>query len=149
MKFLMPDSIQNPLAAAVFESIAAHLVSRADEIALFAQTRYSFEEWLNWEAFAACRARVGWTVAPKPCYSAHTDPGCKDYGDLLVTDKASNARVWIEIGLVHDGTGDKWIAKLDRDMEKLRQQFASSITPLQIIVLVSTSTIRAAANWER
>jgi hypothetical protein len=70
------NAIQNPLAAKVFQTIARHLEARADAIALFAQARYSFEEWLNWEAFAACRANPAWTVAPKPCYRAY-DPTCK------------------------------------------------------------------------
>jgi len=45
------------LARTVFDAIADRFEGRAADIAGFVQTGYSFEEWLNWEAFAACHQR--------------------------------------------------------------------------------------------
>jgi hypothetical protein len=66
-----------------------------------------------------------------------------------VSDTHDGVSVLVEIGLVHDGTGDKWRAKLDWDMEKLRRPLPAKVSSLQIIVLVSTSAIRAADDWDR
>src|SRR4051794_1530767 len=84
-------------AEAVFQAIVGRYQRRADEIAQFVTTKYSFEDWLNWEAFAACAANAGWRVSPKPSYCALGVEDCKDFGDLLV-DVGGN-KVLVEIGL--------------------------------------------------
>ena len=132
--------------ASVFKTIADRFQSRALEIERYTRTRYSFEEWLNWEAFAACSANPGWQAQPKPSYCKLGVQDCKDYGDLLIV--AGESKVLVEIGLVHDGTGDKWRGKLDWDVQKLARNFVGAM-PLQIIVLVSTSNIDASESWQR
>jgi hypothetical protein len=132
-------------AMTVFGAIADRYCKRADEITRFASTRYSFEEWLNWEAYSACSVCPGLEVLPKPNYRKLGADGGKDIGDLLVTSGAS--RVLVEIGLVHDGTSDKWLFKLARDVEKLARPLPG-ILKLQMIVLVSRSQIEASEVWQ-
>lgn len=133
-------SSQVMLATEVFETVASRLVAKAEDIALFTSTQYSFEEWLNWEAWAGCSSREAWEVKPKPRY-----PDAKYLADLEVIDHRHARRVIVEIGLAHDGTGDKWRAKLDRDMEKLSR--LSDADTLHLIVLVSTGTISSSKTW--
>lgn len=135
------------LSADVFSAIVNRWQSRADDIACFAKARYSFEEWLNWEAFAACCAEPTWTVSPRPSYRKLGNPDCRDYGDLLVADGAD--QVLVEVGLVHDGTGDKWRAKLAWDVEKLAQPLTDGVAPLQIVALVSGVDIEQSDAWQR
>jgi hypothetical protein len=132
--------------ARVFQAIADRFTSRSADLARFAETRYSFEEWCNWEAYAAAVA-AGWTASARPRYCKLSDLTCRDYGDLLVS--LNGHRVLVEIGLVHDGTGDKWRAKLDWDMQKLARPVYEGVIPLQIIVLVSTKHISTADIWQR
>lgn len=119
----------------VFAVIAERFRDRAGDIATFAQTAYSFEEWCNWEALAACNTVRGWRVQPKPRYRDCGADGRKWLGDLLITD--GDQHVLVEIGLVHDGTGPKWLAKLDNDMEKLKCRLHDGFATLQLIVLAS------------
>jgi hypothetical protein len=134
------------LSAQVFCAIASRFIARAVDIGLFAETQFSFEEWCNWEAFLACRSRPEWSVVPKPSYCSLAVASCKDFGDLLVTYEG--ARSFVEIGLVHEGTGDKWIDKLNNDAWKLARVQNAGL--LQIIVLVSDKTrIEASDRWQR
>ena len=50
------------LTKKVFRQISQRFTSRARDIARFAKTHYSFEEWCNWEAFVACSGVSGWKV---------------------------------------------------------------------------------------
>ena len=143
---LRPSSESGTLGEDVFRVIVARFQQGVGDIARFAATGYSFEEWLNWEAFAACSANPRWRAQPKPSYCSLGLAGCKDFGNLLVAD--ADKKVLVEIGLVHDGTGDKWQPKLDRDVQKLARPLAG-IAPLQIIVLVSKSGIEESKSWQR
>jgi hypothetical protein len=140
------QSTSPSLAEEVFRAIAKRYGQRADDIARFAGAKYSFEEWLNWEAFAACSTVNEWEARPKPSYCTLGVEDCKDYGDLLVTN--GSEAVLVEIGLVHDGTGNKWRAKLAWDVEKLARPM-SAISPLHVIVLASVADIENADNWQR
>lgn len=141
-----PTAPSDALAAKVFHAVAGRYQGRADDLARFTATRYSFEEWLNWEAFAACCQFSEWQVQPKPSYCALGVGGCKDHGDLLVV--ADGQKVLVEIGLAHDGTGHKWRAKFDWDARKLARPLAE-VVPLHVIVLVSESDIEASGIWQR
>lgn len=132
----------------VFRTIGERLLLRSQSIARMAKTEYSFEEWINWEAYAACTERPGWTVDPKPPYRAIVGSGVRDLADLKVT--GSGKPVFVEIAIVHDGTSDKWKAKLDRDTDKLARLPPTAAERLQIIVAVSHSrSVRNASDWER
>jgi hypothetical protein len=141
-----PDEQPRNLRVKVFRTIVARFQQGVCDISRFAATGYSFGEWLNWEAFAACSANPRWKVQPKPSYCSLGLAECKDFGDLLVAD--ADNKVLVEIGLVHDGTGDKWRPKLDRDVQKLARPLAG-IAPLQMIVLVSKSSIEESKSWQR
>jgi hypothetical protein len=130
----------------VFDTIAARFAGRVSDIALFTATRFSFEEWLNWEAFAGCKAVDSWQVHAKPRYCNLGAAGCKDFGDLLVVE--NHKTLLVEIGLVHDGTGNKWRDKLEWDVQKLARPL-TDIFSLHVIVLVSSSSIDASQSWQR
>jgi hypothetical protein len=134
------------LSRNVFEVIADHLKSEAPNISRFVHTGYSFEEWLNWEAFAACSQVKGWKVDPKPAYCSFGVEGCKDIADLLIT--AGDSKLVVEIGLAHDHTQNKWLLKLDRDAEKLRRELGG-VQTLHLIILTSKDDIEGNKVWEK
>lgn len=142
----MDAVIPKTLTTSVFDVIAQRFRSRADEIAGFARTRYSFEEWLNWEAFAACSENPAWQVKPKPSYCDLGISDCKDYGDLLVG--TGETKVLVEVGLVHDGTGGTWPAKLAKDVQKLARPL-TGVSALHMIVVASASDIETLKGWGR
>ena len=109
--------------SAVFDTIVQRFCEKAPEIAKFANTGYSFEEWLNWEAYAACVAKPGWSVAPRPAYAKLSQEPCRDFGDLLISEHEPSRQTLVEIALVHDWTnGNKWREKIDWDTKKLARQ---------------------------
>lgn len=135
------------LAPDVFRTIASRLLERAEAIGRMATTGYSFEEWMNWEAFEACKEKADWEVAPKPPYGSGGTKGSRDLADLKVAAKSGNAVV-VEIALVHESTYDKWQAKLDWDTEKLSSIPKNAAERLQIIVAVShLRPVRKEEEW--
>jgi hypothetical protein len=130
----------------VFDTIVSRFASRSGDVARFTATRYSFEVWLNWEAYAACVTSPGWQVFAKPRYCDLGADGCRDFGDLLVVDR--DAKLLVEIGLVHDGTGNKWRDKLEWDIQKLARPL-KGVLSLHVVVLVSSSSIRTSGVWQR
>jgi hypothetical protein len=136
------------LANRAFGAITKRFDSRAKDIAMMARTGYSFEEWCNWESFLACR-QLGEDidVFPRPQYCEHGVADCKDYGDLLLICK--DQKLLIEIGIVHDETGDKWIEKLDNDMRKLERLTKGGTRSLQVILLASKFKIRDNPKWQK
>lgn len=136
------------LANAVFGAIAARFDSRSDDIALIAETQYSFEEWCNWEAFIACK-KEGWRVTPRPQYKKLGLPGVEDFGDLLIGDDYLKSEVLVEVGVVHSGTGDKWISKLNNDTAKVMRALRDGVIPLQLILAVSIrNKIEVCRVWQ-
>ena len=144
--------MEDPQAAAVlaatrvFEMIVDRFISRSQDIARFAATRYSFEEWCNWEAYAAAAA-TGLEATPRPRYCDLSDPASRGFGDVSVV--VGNLNVLVEVGLVHDGTGDKWRGKLELDTQKLQRPLIQNVVPLQLILLVSTRNIAVDDQWQR
>jgi|GEM_PF-6958573 len=82
----MPNISKRPesLAARAFAAIAERCSVRSKDIARFTASQYSFEEWVNWEAFGACAEVREWEVHPKPRYCNLGVTDCKDLGDLLI-----------------------------------------------------------------
>jgi len=138
------------LARETFDVIASRLEQKAQDIVLFTKAQYSFEEWINCEAFAACSAEQNWHVDPRPSYKKilRLDK-CNDLGDLLVTNHETGQEVLVEIGLAHDTTTDKWLSKLDADAAKLLRGSVDIVVALHVIVLVSSTPIRSDEIWQK
>ena len=140
-----------PFPEQVFCAIAGQLASRAADIARFARTRYSFEEWCNWEAFLACSSRPQWQVSPKPMYRSFGVLTSRDYGDLIVRNKDSGAKVFIEIGIVHDGTLSKWADKLTYDASKIKRISPDQAARLHIVLAIALTPVpdsrRSMKHW--
>jgi hypothetical protein len=126
------------LAEEVFGRIAGRLEERKLDIESLVRQGYSFEEWLNWEAFLACDAVKPWNTAGRPRYLHFGVENCQDYADLSVG--VSDSRVIAEVGHILDGTSSKWIAKLEHDKLKLaRVNAGPTIATLHVIVLASSN----------
>jgi hypothetical protein len=141
------------LAVEVLRIVCDRLRARAPDLQLMAETTSSFEEWLNWEAFLACKARqaeAGFCeVAAKPPYSgpggesATNDDGTpfNKFGDLRVgASYAEGDHRWVfaEFALLHDGNrpGNKWQEKIEADAAKLRRlRWVNSISMLVVVVV--------------
>lgn len=134
-------------AAEVFEVIATHLAARSQDLAVLAETGYSFEEWLNWEAYLAC-VREGWKPQPRPAYRSLMEPGAsREFRDLLVGE-ASGRPLLIETAVLHDETSDKWIQKIDWDSDKLRRAAETGVAGLQLVVAASKGRISNNPKWQ-
>ncbi len=131
----------------VFRVIADRLFERAEAMALFAETRRSFEDWCTWEVLAACR-RTGWSVQPMPGYAEIGVAGSRDHGDLLVFDPATGHRAMVELTIIHDWSTNKWVATLDSDTDKLSRAASVGVAGLQVIAAVSlASPIEVNSQW--
>lgn len=78
-------------AVDIFRIICERLHVKAADIQIMAETTSSFEEWLNWEAFLACKHYQATypfcEVTAKPTYASENvadDDGDRDrgFGDL-------------------------------------------------------------------
>lgn len=127
--------------------LAEHFGPRASAITRFAATRYSFEEWFNWELFSAFSFR-GFTCHPKPAYRQTFAPELAgQLGDLLI--EGSNGERWlIEVALVHAFTQDKWRAKLINDRLKLEGARREAVRKLQLVVYCSHSERDLHEAWD-
>lgn len=142
------NSDESDLAVDVFRCISDHLSARCTDLAEIVATGYSFEEWLNWESFLACRRR-SWHVVPRPGYSGLGMVDSKELGDLLIRPAQSERGVVVETATMHDWTASKWIDKVDRDSHKLKRLSESGQTGLQIVVVTSKNAIAGKDSWER
>ena len=131
----------------VFNTIAEQFVERATDIAAFVKTGYSFEEWLNWEAFAACQRHADWVVHPKPQYKKLGVANTRELADLLVEHDA--LQVAVEIGLAHGWTNmGKWAEKLNWDSKKL-ERLQDNIAPLQLMVFTTQTDLVKSDYWPK
>ena len=111
----------------------------------------SFEEWLTWEAFLACKLRQEsyplCEVAAKPTYASEGvadddgDPD-RDRGDLRVggpNDGADHCWVFAEFVLLHDGnrTGGEWLRKIEAEADKLKRLGWKKSASLLVVVAAS------------
>lgn len=165
----MGDSYQ--FAADVFRTVCDRLAAKAADLQLLVETTSSFEEWLNWEAFLACKHRQAsyplCEVAAKPTYSSEgvtTEAGDPDrnFGDLRVggpDDGADHRWVFAEFALLHDGNraGGKWLRKIEADADKLRRLGWKRSASLLIVVAAGrgdvttewASYLSGCAVWNR
>jgi len=149
----MGDS--HAFAVDVFRTVCDRLEAKAADLQLMVETTSSFEEWLHWEAFLACKhcqsSYPFCEVAAKPTYSSEgvvdesDDPEC-GLGDLRVggpDDGANHCWVFAEFALLHDGnrTGDTWLRKIEADAAKLKRLGWKKSASLLVIVVVSQGDV--------
>lgn len=135
----------NTLNQRIFSIIRDHFKRRARDLHDIVCAGCSFEEWFNWETFLACCGGKFESVQPRPAYHVCGAKDCNLFGDLLVQD--AGTRILMEVGVVHDSTGDKWLDKLNADRAKLMQQFSPDVTTFQLIACASLSDIRSDSKW--
>ena len=136
----------SPLAAEVFDRISDRFAGCAGDISRLVGAGWAFDEWLVWEAFLACVGHEGWSVSPRPAYASLGRHGDADFGALLV--KAGDQSVVVELGLVHDYSGDVFVRKLEASAHKLDGPFSDGVWPLQLIVCASARDVRADPTWQ-
>lgn len=141
------------LAYDVFQTVAKRFAERARDIGWMTESQNSFEEWCGWEAWLACTENGDWDVYAKPQYSKFGLPGI-EAGDWLIDEKQGN-KLFVELGLIHDGTGPKkWSGKCDGDREKLLR-IADKCPGLHLILVTSrlhddiAASEKWAARWAR
>lgn len=108
-----PLSESHAFAITVFRTVCERLVAKADDLRLMAEAAASFEEWLVWEAFLACKHRQPaerfCEVAAKPAYASEGLPDDGSRGGLRVggpDDGADRCWLFAEFVLLH--AGDDW-----------------------------------------
>lgn len=147
--------------ADVVRIICDRLASKSADIHLMMETKYSFEEWLNWEAYLACRLHQSsypfCEVTAKPSYRVAngldevSEPN-RMLGDLLVGasyDKDDHRWLFAEFALLHDGNsiGGKWLEKIRSDVEKLKQLGWERSAAVLFVVVASRVNVQT--DWGR
>lgn len=151
----MATTTQNTiqLAQQVFQAVAERFGQRARDIGWMTDTKNSFEVWCAWEAWLACTENADWDVTANPLYSTF-GIASRHMGDWLVDDR-HGSRLFVELGIIHDGTGaKKWSEKCDGDREKLRR-IAHQVCGLHLILVTSrehddiATSEKWLARWSR
>ncbi len=141
-------------AVDVFRCVCGRLTAKAADLRLMAETDASFEDWLIWEAFLACKLRQSGypfcEVAAKPAYATEgvvDDRGPdRTLGGLRVggpDDGADHCWVFAEFALLHDGNraGDEWRRKTDDAAAKLLRLGWRRSASLLVVVAASQSDV--------
>lgn len=150
----MPDSLT--FAVDVFHIVCDRLRSAAADLRLLVEGSSSFEEWLNWEAYLACKVRQeGYPfceVTAKPTYASEgvaTEAGDPDrtLGDLRVggpNDGADHCWLFAEIVLADAGeSADRnWMNRAEAATGRLKQLGWKKSAALLIVVMVSRTNDR-------
>ena len=146
----MGDSYQ--FTVDVFRTVCDRLQAKADDLRVLVEAGSSFEEWLTWEAFLACKFRQeGYPfceVAAKPTYASEGVAGDADrsLGDLRVggpNDGADHCWVFAEFVLLHDGnrTSGEWLRKIEADAHRLRRLGWKKSASVLIVVAASQGDV--------
>ena len=148
----MPDSLT--FAADVFRTVCDQLAEKAADLRLLVEAGSSFEEWLTWEAFLACKLRQAsypfCEVAARPTYASEGVAGDgdsnQDRGDLRVggpNDGADHCWVFAEFVLLHDGnrTGGEWVRKVEAEADKLLRLGWKKSASLLIVAAASRGDV--------
>ena len=127
------------------EEITDLLNEVSEKIYEFQLTGYSFEEWFNWELYAKFK-QSGYFVTPKPAFC--TD--YKSYADLLIKDCRNNNEMYVEVKLVHDDTGNKWLDEIEIDRKALQSmKTTETLKGLQLLLLASShQNLLTHPNWK-
>ena len=139
----------------VLRTVCERLAAKAIDLRLLVETGSSFEEWLVWEAFLACKLREAsypfCEVAAKPTYASEgvtaegNDPD-QDRGVLRVggpNDGADHCWVFAEFVLLHDGNcgGREWLRKVEAAADRLKRLGWKKSASLLIVVAVSRGDV--------
>ncbi len=157
----MPDSLT--FAVDVFRTVCDRLRAKAADLRLLIEDGYSFEEWLAWEAYLACKFRQESypfsEVTAKPTYASEgvaTESGDPDriLGDLRVggpNDGADHCWLFAELALLHDGNraGDEWRRAVEADVNKLKRLGWKKSAALLIVVAASQGDVLTEWGNER
>lgn len=148
----MPDSLT--FAVDVFRTVCDRLRAKAADLRLMVEAGSSFEEWLTWEAFLACKLRQAsypfCEVAAKPTYASEgvADDGEPDrnLGDLRVggpNDGADHCWVFAEFILLHNDnrTSGEWLRKVEADAHKLRRLGWKKSASVLVVVAASRGDV--------
>lgn len=149
----MRDSYQ--FSVDVFRTVCDRFRSKAADMRLLVESGSSFEEWLNWEAFLACKLRQEsypfCEVAAKPTYASegvadHGGDPDRNLGDLRVggpDDGANHCWAFAELALLHDGNraGDEWRRAVEADVNKLKRLGWKKSAALLIVVAASQGDV--------
>lgn len=145
----MADSYQ--FTVDVFHTVCERLAAKGTDLRLLVAADESFEEWLAWEAFLACKLRQeGYPfceVAARPTYASEgvavegDDPD-QDRGELRVggpNDGADHCWVFAEVVLLQDGNrgGGEWLRRVEADADKLKRLGWKKSASLLIVVAAS------------
>ncbi len=143
-------------AVDVFRTVCDRLAPKSADLRLMVETTSSFEEWLNWEAFLACKFRQETypfcEVAAKPTYASEgvaDDGGDSDrgHGGLRVggpDEGANHCWVFAEFALLHDGNraGGEWLRKIEADADKLKQLGWKRSAALLVVLVASRGDVQ-------
>lgn len=163
----MPDSLS--FAADVFRTVCDRFRSKAADLRLLVEAGSSFEEWLHWEAYLACKLRQeGYPfceVAANPTYASEgvaTEAGDADRncGDLRVGGPDDGAdHCWLFAEVVLAGGGEsadrEWVKRAEAATGRLKRLRWKKSAALLIVVAVRAGDgpagVADAANevWNR
>ncbi len=135
----------------MFRTVCDRLRAKAADLRLLIEDGYSFEEWLNWEAYLACKLRQESypfsEVTAKPTFASEgvaTEAGDPDrvLGDLRVggpNDGADHCWVFAEFVLVHDSnrTNGEWLRRIEADADELKRLGWKKSASLLVVALTS------------
>ncbi|WP_174500460.1 hypothetical protein [Vibrio cholerae] len=116
------------------KELAELLSDIGEKIYEFQLTGYSFEEWFNWELYSKLK-QAGYVVTPKP--AIHTQ--YKSYADLLINDPIRKVDTFVEVKLIHDFTGNKWLPEIENDRKALQAiKMENPSQGLQLLLIASS-----------
>ncbi len=142
----MGDSYQ--FTVDVFRTVCDRLAAKAADLRLLVESGTSFEEWLTWEAFLACKLRQeGYPfceVTAEPTYASEgvadeADPD-RNLGDLRVggpNDGADHCWAFAEFVLLRDGNrcGGEWLRRIEAGADKVKRLGWKKSASLLVVTL--------------
>lgn len=144
-------SVTTP-AHTVLDILRPWFAHKSHTLHAFSASTASYEEWLNWELFAAF-LQHGYHCEGRPSYQQLGDHCLKSLkGDLLATHPDTQEKYLIEVALVGAGTQNKWREKIQRDHEKLQQlqlrDASQKLHRIQLVFLVSCEEQNLVHTWD-
>lgn len=138
-------------AVDVFRIVCDRFQAKAADLRRMVETGESFESWLIWEAFLACKGMQEYypfcEVAAAPTYASEgvaddgRDPE-RNRGDLRIggpDDGANHCWLFAEFALLHDGnrTGDAWRRTIEAAALRLERLGWKRSAALLVVLVAS------------